>query len=194
MNEQTILTIGNIGELRKAIAHLPDDAYFLSEDAKPLKLWVDKHTVMYEMGDLPDYEDDDRLSEKELAEMLNGRQYTGELNEEEEQLAKDSRLVIVFGASDDLMEFRGFIWDELNCYNGKDAYILNGNILTQRCDDYNCPHFKKEIERASKITALWGKEGFSWIYETSIPHKTFVIYDNDELYCRGIVFSVDNLK
>lgn len=33
-----------------------------------------------------------------------------------------------------------------------------------------------------------------WIYETDIPHETFMIYEGGEPYCRGIVFSVEDVK
>jgi hypothetical protein len=37
-------------------------------------------------------------------------------------------------------------------------------------------------------------ERATWTYKTDIPHETFEIYDNGKLYCRGIVFSVDEVK
>ena len=33
----------------------------------------------------------------------------------------------------------------------------------------------------------------SWSYLTDIPHKTFDIMEDGEIYCRGIVFSLDDL-
>lgn len=46
------------------------------------------------------------ITAKELAEKLNGRAY-GDSFDDVEQEAKESGLVIVYGASDDLMEFDG---------------------------------------------------------------------------------------
>ena len=43
--------------------------------------------------------------------------------ETEKQIAKDSGLVIVYGASDDLMEFEGAIEDEIGCYDGDTIHI-----------------------------------------------------------------------
>ena len=34
----------------------------------------------------------------------------------------------------------------------------------------------------------------TWCYKTDIPHETFMIYDDGEPYCRGIVFSIEDLK
>ena len=44
---------------------------------------------------------------KEFANRLNGREYGQELTPAEAQRAKEAGIVVVFGASDDLMEFRG---------------------------------------------------------------------------------------
>lgn len=51
------------------------------------------------------------MTKKELAERLNGRQY-GDSFEDVLEEAKQSGLVIVTGALDDLMEFEGAIRDE----------------------------------------------------------------------------------
>ena len=46
------------------------------------------------------------ITAKELADKLNGRAY-GDSFDDVKQEAKESGLVIVYGASDDLMEFDG---------------------------------------------------------------------------------------
>ena len=58
------------------------------------------------------------MTKEELAALINGRKYRHELTDKEEKAAKDARLVVVFGASDDLMEFRGAINDECGAYDG----------------------------------------------------------------------------
>ena len=42
------------------------------------------------------------MTAKELAELLNGREYGNEITSDEEKLAKESGLVVVFGYSDDM--------------------------------------------------------------------------------------------
>lgn len=49
------------------------------------------------------------MEARELAEKLNGRAY-GDSFDDVKQEAKESGLVIVYGASDDLMEFDGAIY------------------------------------------------------------------------------------
>lgn len=50
------------------------------------------------------------MTKEQLAEMLNGRQYGDETTPEIERLAKENGLCIAFGASDDLLEFRGSVY------------------------------------------------------------------------------------
>ncbi len=103
-------------------------------------------------------------------------------------MMKAAGLVAVFGGSDDLMEFRGAINDEIDCYGGGHAYLTPDGLLENKCDDSRCPYFEKAKVAAAKIKAIWDQDGFSWVYETEIPHHTFVVMDEEETYCKGIVF------
>ena len=47
------------------------------------------------------------MNKEELAKLLDGRKYGSELSHEEGLAAEAAGLVVVFGASHDLMEFRG---------------------------------------------------------------------------------------
>lgn len=130
----------------------------------------------------------------ELAALLNGREYRQEITKEEAARAKADCLVVVFGASDDLMEFRGAIDDEKGCYNGGIAYLTSTGLLQNDCDNDDCPHFAKLKDKAATINAVWDKDGYSWVYETDIPHETFEILKDGERYCRGIVFALADEK
>lgn len=125
---------------------------------------------------------------KDFAKMINGKQYGfPQFTKEEIQAAKDNGFVIVCGASDDLMEFEGAITSEGDCYEGGTVWFNNQGVIDgpavtgDRC-----------------IEALWcdpdakdadGRQ-ITWSYKTDIPHETFMIYEDDEIYCRGIVFEV----
>ena len=52
---------------------------------------------------------------KEFADMLNGREYGIEITKQEEELADDLGFVVVFGYSDDNMEFRS-VWHDTGDY------------------------------------------------------------------------------
>lgn len=126
----------------------------------------------------------------ELAALLNGRQYMKEIAKEEAAHAKAAGLVVLFGYSDDNMEFRGAIHDEVGCYDGGTAYLTSAGLLTNDCESDECPHFEKMKEKAATIKAFFDRDGYTWVYETDIPHETFEISEDDEKFCRGIVFAL----
>ncbi len=128
---------------------------------------------------------------KEFAKSINSREYSyPQFTKEEIETAKENGFVIVYGASDDLMEFEGAICDEIACYDGGVAWI-NKNRVT---DAPICVGDKT-------VKAIWcgnekdaGGRGITWTYETEIPHETFMVYAGREPYCRGIVFSIENVN
>jgi hypothetical protein len=140
------------------------------------------------------------MTPKELAERLNGRQY-GEISPLDAELARKNGLVIVYGASDDLMEFTGAINGEMEVYEGGTVRITSNGILKVPCEDMGaycieeCEHYKKIWDSALKITAVWGERrpNIPWTYQTDIPHETFDIMSEEEVYCRGIVFALADL-
>jgi len=136
------------------------------------------------------------MTKEELAQKLNGREYRSEITREEAKEAKSNNLVVVFGASDDLIEFRGAIDDETDAYEGVTVSIDKNGLLENQCDNEDCPYFADRIAKAAKIEAVWcpPDEDLSWAYKTEIPHATFDVMEDGELYCRGIVFSLDDLK
>lgn len=137
------------------------------------------------------------ISISDFAKRLEGRQYTSEITEEEEILAKQNNLVVVFGASDDLMELRGSIDDEFDCYNGGSVFIdSDGTIIPQEeCE--NCSSCKWHIaakSKAHKLSAHWCEgDVASWEYDIDVPFEPFSIMEDEEVYCIGIVFSLDDI-
>lgn len=136
------------------------------------------------------------MSPQELAALLTGREYPlYPSHDGVAAQAKAAGLVVVYGASDDLMEFAGAIDEELGAYDGTTAYLTSAGLLQNECDNDRCPHFEKMKEKAATITAMWCAEsGYSWTYATTIPHETFEIIEDGEPYCRGIVFALADVK
>jgi hypothetical protein len=132
------------------------------------------------------------MTKEEAAARLDGNQYREEGSRELFAAMKEAGLVAVFGASDDLMEFRGAIDDEIGAYDGTTAYLSPAGRLQNDCDNDRCPHFERAKETAPFIEAVWSPEAenMSWLYRTSIPHATFLIKEDDDTYCRGIVFAL----
>lgn len=128
----------------------------------------------------------DRIDKlEEMAKLLNGREYLNEISKEEEEILKEYGLIIAFGYSDDNTEFRGYINEEVSTYNGGDIYISSEGIF-EPCE-CNCKYSLKEKNKCKLIKVIFGKD-CTWSYETKIPHKTFDIFDDGELYCKGIIF------
>lgn len=132
------------------------------------------------------------MTRDEAAAALNGREYGSEVTREMADALKAAGLVAVFGASDDLMEFRGAINDEVGVYDGGTAYLNGSGLLVNDCENDECPHFEKAKKTAATIKAIWAPEGenLSWVYRTALPTSTFQINEDGEGYCRGIVFSL----
>jgi hypothetical protein len=131
------------------------------------------------------------VTRDEAAAKLDGNQYREEGSRDLWKAMKAAGLVAVYGASDDLMEFSGAISDEFGCHGGGVAYVTRAGLLSNDCDsgDY-CPHWDAVKKSATQIKAKWDIDGFSWRYETEIPHVKFVIKEDDENYCEGIVFAL----
>lgn len=128
------------------------------------------------------------MTPKEAVALLDGREYTKEITRDEERAFKDADLVVVFGASDDLVEFRGAWNDEYGCYGGDTIPVFAGGLVINNCEDDGCPYFESVRANARTIDAIFGEDGFTWTYDTDIPHETFVVMEDGDTYCRGIVF------
>ncbi len=115
------------------------------------------------------------MTKEELATMLDGRQYLAETTPQIEQLARDNNLLIVYGGSDDLCEFRGAIDDEIDCYDG--GTITNEKLL-------------------KLIEAIWCPKDVEcfWAYKTDLPYSEFRIFEDDGVYCVGIVVDLSQQK
>lgn len=98
-------------------------------------------------------------------------QYRKELSLMAAAVAEENGLVVVFGASDDICEIRGAEDDEIDCFDGGEATIAG-----------------------AKVKINWCKDGYSWTYDTDIPHECFDVYEDGEKYCRGIVFSISDVR
>lgn len=136
------------------------------------------------------------MTKEELAKMLDGMKYSFHIiTEKAKTLMAGTDLVVVIGASDDLMEFRGAINDEVGCWKGGVVYLDGYGLIENDCDDHECPYFLKLCKKASFVHALWCYEpGISWTYKTDIPHATFNIMEDGDIYCRGIVFNLSDAK
>ncbi len=133
------------------------------------------------------------MTPKEAAEKLNGNQYRSEGTPDLFKAMKAAGLVVIYGASDDLMEIEGAASDEIGAYGGGTAYFTREGLYRARCEDDDCPHEMEKRDQCATVEAKWDDGGFSWRYETIIPHEKFIIYEDDEPYCEGIVFALKDV-
>ena len=146
------------------------------------------------------------MNKEKLARLLEGREYREETTDELENFAKQNGLVIIFGASDDLMEARGAVEDEFDCWNGGEFGVIKKGDSYEWEDDESGTDIlliAKEdsiqscvIAPKNKIEAVWCPKEIecSWIYKTELPHSKFNIMEDGEVYCVGIVFDIKDLK
>lgn len=136
------------------------------------------------------------MTAKEMARTLNGCEYGNEMSREDMKLAKENGLVVVYGYSDDCAELEGAISDEVSCYDGGTFYVNKHGLMSDpNCGYSRCEYYQSALQKAKPITAVWcdSDVGAPWSYETDIPHETFNIYEDGELFCVGIVFSMEDV-
>jgi hypothetical protein len=139
------------------------------------------------------------ITKEELAARLTCREYRSETTPQDRADAKAAGLVIVFGASDDLIEMEGAIEAEGDCYEGGTFYFDAMGLLDRGQidddDDDEIAAFVSRKTEARRIEArwCWGDAEWPWTYSTDIPHATFDIMEDGDPYCRGIVFSIEDL-
>jgi len=122
---------------------------------------------------------------KEAAEKLNGNVFGFDIEKSFQNELKENGIVVVYGYSDDLMEFDGVFRDEAGVYNGG---IVELNEFVN-------------FETNATIEALWCVgDKYDFQYVTDIPHETFDVLNDDEnyeeenhMYCQGIVFYLKDL-
>lgn len=139
---------------------------------------------------------------QEFAAKLNGREYGEEMSNDERKQAKRDGLIMICGASDDLMEVNGALEEELGAYPGVSFVVAINGVLNPQ------PYIQSrgtaidelpDVLDWPTLDAVWNdktlNKHYAWSYRTEIPHATFDVMDGDDgsYYCRGIVFHIDDV-
>lgn len=124
------------------------------------------------------------MKKEQLVKKLNGIEYRTDIPKELLRIASEKKLLIIHAASDDLVIIDGFISDELDAFRGVEFYIssngevsLNDGIGGEMVEAIFCPKYLNTL----------------WLFETDIPHATFDIMEDGELYCRGLVIDLNEI-
>lgn len=93
------------------------------------------------------------------------------------------------------MELRGAVYDEVGCYDGGKVYLTRDGVLEDPgCGEEDCKYYSIAKKAAACVEAVWHDAGGpAWTYKTEIPHDTFEIFDDGEVFCQGIVFRAEDL-
>ena len=128
---------------------------------------------------------------REFADALDGLEY-GDSFDSVIEKAKEAGVVIVTGQSDDLIELDGAITDEEGCYGGGKVYVGYGKtccwITAVWCGE-------ADGAKIEDISLAKDRNGniIPWTYITDIPHRTFMVYEDGEPFCRGLVFFAEDM-
>ena len=116
------------------------------------------------------------MSIKEFAKKINGFEYPARELCKISNEAKEMGFVIIYGMSDDLLEMRGIIDDEIG----------------------GCDGIKTKVGTAGvKVNAVWcpaHKPGTSWEILVDCPHEKFNIMEDGDVYCVGVVIHKEHLN
>lgn len=144
---------------------------------------------------------------KAFAAKINGRNYPGRLTKDECLFAKENGLLVAYGASDDLLEFEGVIYDEVGAYDGtkvtvtvkqgklkllQDNEEIKDAINLLEREGYKITF---DSERTFTVTAEWCPKDFdgSWRISSNVPVDYFDIMEDGERFCRGIVIDTADI-
>lgn len=132
----------------------------------------------------------------DFAAMLTGREYGDEMKRGDEKLAQFHGFLVIFGASDDLTEFRGAFSDEAGAYGGA-LHRITAYGVDEKHDEerWFLDRGWKRPPVLVNINAQWCPKDFdgSWLITPDVPFASFDIMEDGELYCRGAVIDFRNL-
>ena len=148
------------------------------------------------------------LTAQEVAEKMNDCVYKNEDMFTDSKLA-EANLVVVYGASDDLIEFRGAIVEEIDAYQGaivylysvKDKWRLITGDQIEELEDTESPLLDLipiEDIKAHYINGLFCPKGFSgWLIEAKLPNGMasypFSVLQDGDVTGRGLVIDMNTL-
>lgn len=137
----------------------------------------------------------------QLRQQLHGCQYSREMTKDQEAFAKAHGLVVVFGYSDDNVELRGAIDDEVGASDGTVLRITRFGVLPE-WETFCCSgpdeiaaaeYFAHKASGVATIQARFSpddKPGYTWAFDTAIPHLVFLVMEDGEAYGEGLIFAL----
>lgn len=139
----------------------------------------------------------DKLTAAALAAQLQGREHRWTPEAEEEDLWAKAGLCVIQGLSDDIVGLRGFVSIDTGAYGGI-TFLVSRHGLAEDWEDVEEWGAKEYIDRkraSVEIEALWCADevGPAWTFKTQLPVAEFDVMEDGEVFCRGIVISIEDL-
>ncbi len=138
------------------------------------------------------------MTPKQFADSINNQEYPFSLTKEQAELARKHKLLVVYGASDDLCELEGIVSDEVGAGDKTELFIDQYGLQPEWEDDMSKEearrYFMREKLPGIKIVTRWCKNDVSWTYETTADdYATFAVMEEGEIYCIGLVIDCSKL-
>ena len=157
---------------------------------------------------------------EDLAKLLDGNEYRDELYNEYDiniiDICKKNKWVIVYGASDDLIEFNGIINDEDGAWEGtimkfvkpgdfykeyeeEDVYHKAKDYMFVAIEDKELKEIKssinnwKDYKGTPIIEMLWCPAGTDMSWQVNVkgaPVAKFNVMEDDEIYCEAAIIDL----
>jgi hypothetical protein len=138
------------------------------------------------------------MTKEELAARLDGREVGEEITSEEAAEARAADLLVIYGASDDLLEAEGAFRDEVEA-PGSVELDGKGFLPWERDDSWSDAVMEAFFARRRapgliEVTAEWcpaeAEDGRCWDISTAAPHATFRVMEDGKVFSVGIVLDL----
>lgn len=102
--------------------------------------------------------------------LLHKEEYPPAIDEYQKIQMEEDDVTVFYGASDDLLEAEGAFNEEFGAWKGTTIYFEHGYV-----------------------TAEWTGGNPTWVISTNVPHVTFDIMEEGEVFCKGIIVHQSDL-
>ena len=115
-------------------------------------------------------------------------------------LAEASQLVIVYRFSGDTTRFAGIhtgmqeCWADDEIWIDDEGFLPDFEFLPMGDKETFREYFQREDRAVSLVNLFDPAADLSWSIKTDIAHETFVFKLGDKPFCRGIVFSMEEVR
>lgn len=148
------------------------------------------------------------MTKDQLAILLDGNEPVDEMTREQERIAAENNLLVLFCRANDMLEMRGAIHGEEDAAGGGDfALILEGEQFSdddsdaiQRAESNMVMRISDEYDNEDNprlIRVEWCREDetpLDWSISSNLSRAWFTIGDDDGPFCEALVIDLDEVE